>query len=417
MYDSAESFPQPKCHPETRTKLLDDLREWALDSTTGPAITWVYGPAGAGKSAIMQTLAQQLQDAGRLGACFFFKRGHAARGNGQTLFSTIAYQLAVNVPWLRAPISQAVENDPSLVARSFKTQMQQLISEPCWPYGISNPLAIIIDGLDECEGHTIQANILRVLRNSCSDYTIPFCFFVASRPEPQIREVFESPFYSSHYRSINVEQSFHDVRKYLSDEFARIHREHDTMARVPSPWPSENVLKKLVRNSSGHFIYASTIIKFVDDKNYRPTQQLAVVQDANGAGSKSAFDPLDQLYMTILSSAPRQSELIPILCAMANFRVHPEGIDQLFGFAEGESRLLLRGLHSLLDVPSASDDDEYSLDDKQSISSHHASFGDFLRNPARSGEFCVGTLNRRISLARSLLQFCVGPFQHKNKIW
>ncbi|KAJ7805837.1 hypothetical protein B0H14DRAFT_2382365, partial [Mycena olivaceomarginata] len=169
--------------------------------------------------------------------------------------------------------------------------------------------------------------------------------------------------------------------------------------------PTPDVLETLVKKSSGHFIYASTIIKFIDDKNYRPTQRLAVVQEPSSLGSGLAFDALDQLYMAILTSAPRQSELIPILCAIFHFELAAHSIDQLFGLAEGETRLLLRGLHSVLDVPS---------DDKDRISSHHASFGDFLSNPARSGNFCVSTLNCRISLARSFLQFHAGPFQRNH---
>ncbi|KAJ6490130.1 hypothetical protein C8R45DRAFT_826225, partial [Mycena sanguinolenta] len=262
IHDSVESFPQPKCHPETRTRMLNDLREWATDSSTGPPITWLYGLAGAGKSAIMQTLARQFQDTKRLGGCFFFKRGHSTRGNGEALFSTIAYQLALNIPWLRTSISHVVENDPSLVARSIEIQMQKLISEPCCPYGDGQPLAILIDGLDECQGRDIQDKILRTIRNSPCYYTVPFRFIVASRPEPHIREVFESPFYAGHCRLLNVEQSFNDVRKYLHDEFARIRREHRTMARIPLPWPFPAVVEKLVDKSSGHFIYASTIIKF-----------------------------------------------------------------------------------------------------------------------------------------------------------
>ncbi|KAJ6456900.1 hypothetical protein C8R45DRAFT_568638 [Mycena sanguinolenta] len=340
---------------------------------------------------------------GRLGACFFFKRGDAIRGNGKTVFTTIAYQLALNVPWLRMPISQVVENTPSVVALSIETQMQKLISEPCYPYGGCKPFTIIIDGLDECAGHDVQQQILRAIRHSSSHYTIPLRFIIASRPEPHIREVFDSPFYSGHYHSVNVEQSFHDVHKYLSDEFARIHHEHDTMRNIPLPWPSSDILWGLVYKSSGHFIYASTIIKFIDDKNYRPTERLAVVQDPNSPGSKSAFDTLDQLYKTILSSAPRQSEIIPILCAIFVFELAtPYHIDQYFGLANGETQLLLRGLNSVIDV-------SFSAADQ--ISSHHASFGDFLRNPGRSGNFCVSTLNRRINLARSLLQFCAGPFQ------
>ncbi|KAJ7246162.1 hypothetical protein B0H12DRAFT_768641 [Mycena haematopus] len=291
IHDSVDSFPQPRCHPETRTKMLEDLRKWALDTHSKTAILWLYGPAGAGKSAIVQTLARQLRDDGKLGGCFFFQRDHATRGNAKTLFSTIAYQLAISVPWLKTPISQIVENDPSIVVRSIESQMQKLISEPCRPHQNRNPVPILIDGLDECEGHIIQEEILRAIRNSSSKYPIPLRFIVASRSEPHIREVFDSPLYIGNYRSFNVEQSFDDVRKYLRDEFSRIHREHHhTMGSIPSPWPSDNVLKELVWKSSGYFIYASTIIKFVDDKNYRPTERLAVVQD--GTGSTSAFDAL-----------------------------------------------------------------------------------------------------------------------------
>ncbi|KAJ6490091.1 hypothetical protein C8R45DRAFT_826218, partial [Mycena sanguinolenta] len=394
IHDSAESFPQPRCDLETRTKMLGDLCQWALNGTTpqsgfsmfrvnGPLdpkcrIIWLYGPAGAGKSAIMQTLAGQLKDAGRLGGCFFFKRGHATRGNAKQLFATIAYQLALAVPWLRTSISRIVENDPSVVFRSITTQMQTLISDPCRSETGRDAVAILIDGLDECAGHNIQQEILRAIVIA-SNHSIPLRFIAASRPEPHIREVFDLPLYLD-VRRFNVEQSFADVRKYLSDEFSRIHREHRTMASVPHPWPSPDLLEDMVDRTSGHFIYAATIIKFLDDKSYRPTQRLMVVQDRNSAGSGSAFEALDQLYMTILTSVPRQAELVPILCAIVNFSLNLHEVDELFALEDGEAELLLRGLHSVVHVPS---ENEYP----KFISSHHASFLDFLNNPNRSHQF------------------------------
>ncbi|KAJ6474906.1 hypothetical protein C8R45DRAFT_834599, partial [Mycena sanguinolenta] len=400
--DSAESLPQPKCHPETRTEMLEDLREWALNTNPETTILWLYGPAGAGKSAIMQTLARQLQDTEGLGSCFFFKRGHATRGNGKTLFATIAYQLAPRVPWLRTPISEIVEDNASLVVLSIETQMEKLISQPCRPYGNRDPLAILIDGLDECEGHVIQEGILRAIRNSSSKHPIPLRFIIASRPEAHIREMFDSPVYVGNYRAFNVQQSFDDVHKYLRDEFSRIHREYHTMANIPSPWPSPDVLQRLVWNSSGHFIYASTIIKFMDDKNYRPMERLAVVQDGKGTESEAAFDPLDQLYKAILRSAPRQSHLMPILCAIAHFDLAVSMIDQFFGLADGDTRLVLRGLHSVLRVPSS----EYEI-----IYSHHASFLDFLNNSSRSQNFYVGSIHHRMDVSRSFLKFLGGQYQ------
>ncbi|KAJ6456912.1 hypothetical protein C8R45DRAFT_568786 [Mycena sanguinolenta] len=409
IHNSVESYPQPRCHPETRTRMLDDLWLRSLDSNPETTILWLYGPAGAGKSAIMQTLAGQLHDAGRLGGCFFFKRGDAMRGNGKTVFTTIAYQLALNVPWLRTPISDVVENNPSVLALSIDTQMQKLLSEPCYPYGGCKPLAIIIDGLDECNGHDVQAEILRAIRNLASHYTTPFRFFVASRPEPHIREVFESTFYSSHYHSVNVEQSFDDVRTYLRDEFARIHREHSTMAKIPLPWPSSDVLKNLVEKSSGHFIYPSTIIKFIDDKSYRPVQRLALVLDGSSMGYGSTFHALDQLYLTVLSSAPRQDEFMPILCILVEEGAQAiSTFDELLGLEEGESKLLLRGLYSLIKRYT---DPFGECSCEERIVAHHASFLDFLSEASRAQKFHVGRLQNRMLLARGFLRSTSGEYR------
>ncbi|KAF7372914.1 NACHT domain-containing protein [Mycena sanguinolenta] len=418
IYDSMESFPQPKCHPETRTRIRKGLRKWVLGDMDAQfetsfhwlfgrrepeprcSIVWLYGPAGAGKSAVMQTLCGDLDAAGRLGGSFFFKRSHATHGNAKTLFATIAYQLALHVPWLRTPISEIVEHDPSIAVRTLTVQMRKLIFEPCRGNENGETVTILIDGLDECDGMDVQVEILRIIRHSSSQGPTPLRFIIASRPEAHIREMFDSPIYVGHHRSVNLVQSFDDVRKYLRDEFSRIHREHRTMANISLPWPSWDILEQLVDNSSGHFIYASTIIKFIDDKSYRPTERLAMVQDTNSAGAESAFGALDQLYITILSSAPRQSQLIQVLCTIVHLRLKVCDIDQLFGLAEGETRLILRGLHSVLDIPQ---------DDEHQILSHHASFLDFLKNPDRSGDFCVS----QIDAARILLHYYGGPLQRR----
>ncbi|KAF7372806.1 NACHT domain-containing protein [Mycena sanguinolenta] len=300
IHNSSESYPQPRCHPETRTEMLQDLRGWALDDGDpsrklvpsihwqyGCAelrcpILWLYGPAGAGKSAIMQSLCCNLETAGQLGGSFFFKRDHATRGNAKTLFATVAYQLAVRVPCLRAPIAQIVEHDPSIAKQTIAVQMHKLILEPCRGYKNRRTVTILIDGLDECKEQDIQVEILRIIRHSSP----PFRFIIASRPEAHIRDMFNSPLYGGNYLSLNVEQSFDDVRKYLSDEFSRIHHEHWTMAKVPLPWPSVDILEHLIDKSSGHFIYAATIIKFIDDKNYRPTQRLEMVLGNTSQGSQ-----------------------------------------------------------------------------------------------------------------------------------
>jgi hypothetical protein len=195
FHDSVERYPQPKCHPETRTQILDDLYHWSSEDRPPDApssILWLHGPAGSGKSAIAQSLCQKLAMEGRLGASFFFKRRHPSRGNVNKLFATIAYQLALGLPQLKHAISQIVEDDLSVLNRSISVQLQKLIIEPCQQTTLPLPIIIIIDGLDECEDQQIQQEILRLIGDA-EGKQLPLRFFVASRPEPHIGEVLRDP--------------------------------------------------------------------------------------------------------------------------------------------------------------------------------------------------------------------------------
>ncbi|KAJ7218843.1 hypothetical protein C8J57DRAFT_1095438, partial [Mycena rebaudengoi] len=92
LHDSGERFAEPACHPGTRDQLLNNLRNWPLDDSPSSApLLWLYGPAGAGKSAIAQEFAGWCNNTGRLGGSFFFKRRHTQRGTWHGLLATLAY--------------------------------------------------------------------------------------------------------------------------------------------------------------------------------------------------------------------------------------------------------------------------------------------------------------------------------------
>ncbi|KAJ7450399.1 hypothetical protein FB451DRAFT_1146328 [Mycena latifolia] len=397
LYDSAESFPQPKCHPETRTEILDDLYSWVIDDDTSYLICWLHGPAGAGKSAVMQTLCQRLHKADRLGGSFFFKRGHTTRGNAKVLFATLAYQLALHCPELNGPISRSAETDPSVMGRGMNVQLRSLILHPWKSLEDAPPQILLIDGLDECEGLSAQQEILRLIYTANAHHR-PLRVLIASRPEPHIREMFEESSLDRLHRSVNIEQAFKDIRIYLHDEFSRIHRQHhETMQHIPTPWPTLDILEDLVNKSSGYFIYAATIIKFIDDRDFRPTHRLAAVVKNLPTECSTPFHALDELYSQILHNTPFQSRFLDILCVIVHgsmLRLSTENIEKLLGLDPGSVKLTFRRLQSLLLVPQ---------DETRSISLHHKSFRDFLIDPNRSGKFHLG-LEKRKDLARSILQ-------------
>ena len=59
FHNSKQCVDPPRCHPHTREAVLEDLFNWAVGNVTREAwIRWLNGPAGAGKSAICQSIAE-----------------------------------------------------------------------------------------------------------------------------------------------------------------------------------------------------------------------------------------------------------------------------------------------------------------------------------------------------------------------
>src|SRR6188768_3003439 len=100
-YNSLERqrLDAPKCHPNTRVAVINRLISWInreMDFNT--LILWLYGAAGAGKSAIAHTLAERCEKYGGLLATFFFWKTAAERNNVSRFVATIAYQVACAIP-------------------------------------------------------------------------------------------------------------------------------------------------------------------------------------------------------------------------------------------------------------------------------------------------------------------------------
>ena len=142
-----------------------------------------------------------------------------------------------------------------------------------------------------------------------------------------------------------------------------------------------------MQRSSGQFIYAATVLKFVGADFCSPTKQLALVLKPD----PTAFSDLDQLYTQILSVYPSAANIVDVLGIIIAFGNNdlPEVIEDILRMEEGELKLMLRGLSSLME-------DENDKNVKRSNKGSyaipqyaHASFGDYLFDSSRSGPFHV----------------------------
>ena len=205
FHNSRERFDLPKCSPNTRVAVIAKIMDWIIGKVGWDRfIMWLYGPAGAGKSAIAQTIAEMCYAFGSLLASFFFSRSDPKRNNDTSLAATLAYQIALKIPQSRKLIERVVENDPAIFQQTFQAQFNALILEP--PMHLSKtailrdiqvPYLIIIDGLDECNGPNVQRHILDTISDSealsRSQSSVRLIFLFSSRPEWDINLAFATP--------------------------------------------------------------------------------------------------------------------------------------------------------------------------------------------------------------------------------
>jgi hypothetical protein len=398
MHDSKERFPQPKCHPFTRERILRRILNWAK-SDSAERILWVSGSAGTGKSAIAQTIAERFkqnvaegnEQKVHLAATFFFFRTSPERNTSERLITTLAYQVALSVPGAKEFIAKAIEDDPAVFTRDMNSQLFQLIVHPvtlaAQGWGSVQQSLVIIDGLDECIDKKEQTDILSAICNALTTRELPLRFLILSRPEYDIRMRFQQTDLQSatvRYVLDMDDMVTKDIATFLEAEFSRIHQEHCIRE---TPWPPKYVIQFLAERASGQFIYGSTIIKFLDDRHFQPQERLEMVLGILPHGTFSPFAEIDFLYTRILDAVPASKVERTLLCLGAIIDQHhlkigyvalteTKFLDQLFQLNPGGVEHLLKELHSVLNI-------------KSEVSIRHKSFSDFLTDEARSGRYFI----------------------------
>ncbi|KAJ7897851.1 hypothetical protein B0H13DRAFT_1718519, partial [Mycena leptocephala] len=393
LHDSGERFPEPACHPGHGLG-FEELRAWSVDTSPESSIMWLYGAAGMGKSAIAQMFAGNCQAQGRLGASFFFRRGDPKRGMWNGVFITLAYQLATSISELLLPVQQAVERDKLVVGRAMTVQFQKLLLQPFQNTpGLQFMPVIVLDGLDECRDHKVQQQILHLFITAIREHHLPVRLLITSRPEPHLRETLQSrdTFSICRHSELSADDSaYNDIKIYLWEEFSRIY--HEFLGRgidLGPGWPASKAVKHLIKKSSGIFIYAATVIRFIGDEYSHPAERLTAVLNLDPRSTA----PLDDLYTEILSVVPPESTRLRVLHAIwqgtqdNHLVMRPEHIETLFLLPPGSARLALHSLHSLFYVPPIYT--RFSVPDN--VHPLHASLGDYLGDPRRSGRWCVST--------------------------
>jgi len=403
--EKKEMLRRSVCTPGTRKSLLKVIGAWA-EGTSSETIYWLFGPAGSGKSTIASTIARRFElataeDPIVLGGNFMCSRLFEETKSATRIVRTIVYQLALKCKPFADALTQSGKFDT--IDQSPRDQLEGLLIEP-WQASESTRLAnsstpppqylIVIDALDEIDG-TGGSEFLRDLLSVIKENRLKgLKFFATSRPDPslvsRVGEFGDKRL--CRLEEVPIEEAQGDIKVFLS-------------ASLPNA--SVEIIKKVVTLADGLFIYAATILKYLDgcgpnEKVELLDKLLSKLTSANPQTSAAETYLLDELYRQVLRDVfskfhldirPRRLQLLHTflctaertststaanLCTSTNTNSYEEVADDV-----------LKKLHAVL----------YSKNGQ--VLWHHKSFPDFLFNRNRSKEFWCNQVEHDQRLAGS----------------
>ena len=323
---------------------------------------------------------------GKLGASFFCSRDFEDRSNLQSIFPTLAFQLACRYPPFRKELLRVLKERPDIRQESLCSQMEKLIVGPLKTTAI--PTLIIVDALDECKDEEPASAILSILSRYV-DQIPDVKFFITGRPEPRIRSGFRLESLAPitevlKLHEVKPEAVDRDITLFFRTQLASLVKNRSDLD-LTEDWPSALDIEVLCKKAAGFFIYASTVIKFIDSEIDPPTERLSLITSLPESTFEEGKSGVDQLYAKVLEQAflavradnsqgyLRFRTVVGTILVIFN-PLPIQGLSELLGCSTHHIRSTIRSIHSLLRVPENTEDP---------IRIFHKSFPDFLMDPDR----------------------------------
>jgi hypothetical protein len=372
-----------RCLPGTRESVLQDIALWAKNPR-GQNVFWLNGLAGTGKSTIAQSFSEVIAKDGTLGASFFCSRDYLDRRELKNIFPTLAYQLACRYPHFRSHIVTTLKNDPTLAHSSLISQLEDLLVNPLSGGNIT--CVIVIDALDECIDDQPASAILSVL-GRFAEQLPQVKFFITGRPEPRIRTGFRLPllepltqiFLLHEVKPSSVDN---DIQLYLMRRLTTIAKRRSDLD-LPDPWPCDDEIKALTKKSSGLFIFASTLVRFIESEHHEPNERLQLALSGASGTTYEGRTGVDSLYSQVLLHAfsdvrePAVFDNVRRVLGAIVLAFNPlsqKALSTILGLSTTLILTNLRHLHSVILLPT---------DETKEIRIFHKSFPDFLQDSER----------------------------------
>jgi hypothetical protein len=193
-----------------------------------------------------------------------------------------------------------------------------------------------------------------------------------------------------------------DIRVYLEESFEQIRSTHPRKDFIPKSWPSTDQVKVIVDKASGQFIYAATVVKYVDSLQHSPVDRLEVILGLHPPHNDRPFAELDAVYTEIFHGLDEPCPALQILILRhTNWftwsgRPFYSDVDVIAYFLSLKPSDVCGYMSNISALVALKPDSDHKF---TLIEIHHKSLMDFLEDPSRTGTIY---LNPMVSHARAL---------------
>lgn len=133
--------------------------------------------------------------------------------------------------------------------------------------------------------------------------TVWLRIFLSSRPEILVRHGFYQMPETEHRDFVlhNISPSIvdHDISIFLEHNLSLIKQE----CFLDTGWPGEQIIRSLVQNASGLFIWAATTYRFVREGKRFAQKRLNTILKSSNTSASAPENHLDEIYVTVLKQS------------------------------------------------------------------------------------------------------------------
>lgn len=285
-------------------------KTWRGGVAEVPKLLWLTGKPATGKSTLAAHVVKQIYDSNLECSYFFFKHGDRSKSSVASMLRSLAYQMALANPPIRAKILSMYESGIIIDAGDERTIWRSVFVSRIFRTDFHQPYFWIVDALDECGDFSCFLPMLAKI-----DKKIPLRVLITSRASSVIQTLLLQEKLPTLAKEVTAESSYDDIRMVLEA--------NTRFLPIDDPAACDQLIARILDKSNGCFLWASLVLKELETTHSE--QQIQEVLD-------SIPSEMDSLYTRILQNmaiVPRNKTLAQAILRWTVCAVRPLTVAEL----------------------------------------------------------------------------------------